>query len=62
MHPRTPMLIAGGFAVLLVAGGITWALWPEPPPPDEPDEVEDKDTGMTREETEELMRTIGYVQ
>lgn len=61
MKQRTPMLVAGALAVLLVAGGATWALWPEPPPPDEP-EAADQDTGMTRDETEELMRTIGYVQ
>ena len=34
-------------------------LWPEPPPPP-PDIVDD--TGLTRFQTEELMREIGYVQ
>ena len=51
-----------GLACLLLSlGGVTaWALWPEPEP--EPDPVVDGDTGMTRAETEDLMRTIGYVQ
>ena len=39
----------------------TWSLffWPEPEP--EP-ENKPSDTGLTREETEALMRKIGYVQ
>ena len=57
-----PLLIAGAALLLTVGGGVAaWALWPEPEP--EPEEVtEDKDTGLTRDQTEELMRTIGYVQ
>lgn len=53
-----------GIAVLLlvVAGGTTAALWPEPEEPDEPEVVEDNDTGLSRFQTEEMMRTIGYVQ
>ncbi|MFT5683807.1 MAG: hypothetical protein ACI8RZ_004739 [Myxococcota bacterium] len=52
-----------GIAVVLlaVAGGTTATLWPEPDP-EEPEVVEDTDTGMSRFQTEELMRTIGYVQ
>jgi hypothetical protein len=48
--------------LLAVAGGATAALWPEPDEPEEPEVAEDKDTGMSRFQTEELMRTIGYVQ
>ncbi len=48
-------------SLLAVAGGVTaWALHEEPPPPTEVAEVED--TGMTDDQTEELMRAIGYVQ
>ena len=45
---------------LLIVGGIVFALRPKP----EPEVIlpKDTDTGFTRHETEELMRTIGYVQ
>lgn len=57
-----PVIVVAAVALLALGGGIAaWVLWPEPEP--EPEEVaEDKDTGFTRDETEELMRTIGYVQ
>ncbi len=58
---RKPMLIFGGLAVALVTGGVVWVAWPEPPPEEPPEPVVD-DTGLTRDETEDLMRTIGYVQ
>lgn len=48
-------------SVLLVAGG-AWMMWPAPEPEPEPEALEDKDTGLDRNETEELMRTIGYIQ
>ena len=53
-----------GVAVVLLAaiGGTTAALWPEPEEPEEPEVVEDNDTGLNRFQTEEMMRTIGYVQ
>ena len=53
-----------GLAVLLLAvvGGTAAALWPEPEEPEEPEVVEDNDTGLNRFQTEEMMRTIGYVQ
>lgn len=46
--------------LLLGAGGALgwWKLRPSPPPT----EPEGEDTGPGREETEELMRVIGYVQ
>jgi hypothetical protein len=44
---------------LIIIGSIGFILL-EPEP--EPEETSEKDTGMTRHETEELMRTIGYVQ
>ena len=49
--------------VLLVVagGGVAWWLTPEPEP--EPvDEQGFRDTGMSAEAQEELMRSIGYVQ
>ena len=46
--------------VLCIGGVAAWAMWSEPEP--EPEPVVDGDTGMTRAETEDLMRTIGYVQ
>lgn len=46
---------------VIIVGGIGFVLYtPEPEP--EPIEEPDTDTGLTRHETEELMRTIGYVQ
>jgi len=47
--------------LLVGLGAAGWMLFPEPEPPPEPVVVEDEE-GMTDEETEELMRTIGYVQ
>lgn len=41
-------------------GAIVFVFRPEPTP--EPTLEKDTDTGLTRHETEELMRTIGYVQ
>lgn len=58
---RLPLLLATALVLALLGGAGAWLLWPEPPPPEEP-AAEDKDTGLTRDETEELMRTIGYVQ
>lgn len=57
-----PLIISGLLSALLLAGGGAWMLWPEPEPEPEPEALEDTDTGMTRHETEELMRTIGYIQ
>jgi len=48
------------FGLLVGLGAAGWALYPEPEVVPEP-VVEDEE-GMTDEETEELMRTIGYVQ
>jgi len=50
-----------GLVVLAVAGGVAW--WTEPEA--EPEPVAEhgfRDTGMTAEAREELMRSIGYVQ
>jgi hypothetical protein len=57
MKPKPIILLS----FLLIASGATWALWPEPEPEPEP-ELEDIDTGLTRMQTEEMMRSIGYVQ
>lgn len=59
---RRPLLVGAALLALgLVGAAVAWLAWPEPPPP-EPEAVEDGDTGLTREQTEEMMRTIGYVQ
>lgn len=57
-----PLIFGGALSALLLAGGGAWVLWPEPEPEPEPEALEDKDTGLDRFETEELMRTIGYIQ
>ena len=56
---RMPLLFGLTVALALVAAGAAWALWPEAPEP-EPEVA--ADTGLTRDETEDQMRTIGYVQ
>lgn len=47
--------------LIVVVGGISYAIY-EPEIDSPPTEEKDSDTGLTRHETEELMRTIGYVQ
>lgn len=47
--------------LLIIAGSIGYALY-EPESDISDIEEKDSDTGLTRHETEELMRTIGYVQ
>ena len=48
------------FLLIVIVGGISYALYE--PETEAPITEEDSDTGLTRHETEELMRTIGYVQ
>ena len=43
---------------LLALGGLAWALRPAPTPP----APRAEDSGMSPAQTEELMRSIGYVQ
>jgi hypothetical protein len=43
------------------AGGAWWVLRPEPPPA-EPEVAEATEADPSREQTEDLMREIGYVQ
>ena len=58
MSKRNRILLT--IAVLAIGGGATaWTLWPEA---EEEESFEDKDTGLTRDQTEDMMRTIGYVQ
>ena len=61
MSKRVKVVIA---TVLLasIAGGAAYALWPEEPEEPEVEEIFDRDTGMSRQQVEEMMRTIGYVQ
>ena len=47
-----------GLAITCLVG--LYFLFPEPEP--ESETVEDADTGFTRHETEERLRSIGYVQ
>lgn len=55
--------IAGALAVAASAGGVAWCFWPEPPPPPEPEAALEADGAEpTRDETEDFMREIGYVQ
>lgn len=59
--PNRLPLILGAVALLAVGiGGAVWALQPEPEP--EAPAEEPDDSGLTRDETEAQMRTIGYVQ
>ncbi|MCB9746666.1 MAG: hypothetical protein H6740_29090 [Alphaproteobacteria bacterium] len=48
--------------VLLVAGGIGVALWPEEPPPEPELDEPDGDSGMTEEQRIRMMEEIGYIQ
>lgn len=54
-------LIAAAVAALGLAGGVGWWWLPDPEPEPEPT-AEPDDTGLSRDETEAQMRTIGYVQ
>ena len=47
------------FAGLLLSGIGIYLLWPQP---EQKEEKKSDDTGLTREQTEDLMRKIGYVQ
>ena len=60
--PKRPLfaVLAGALVVAMLIGVATFVLWPEPPP-DVPDAPKG-DTGMTDEQKEQMMRTIGYVQ
>ena len=46
-------------AGIFLSGLGIYFFWPQP---QEPEEKKVDDTGLTREQTENLMRTIGYVQ
>jgi len=58
---KTRSLLIGLAGVLFLAvGGVWWRQ--QEPEPEEAREDEADETGMTADEREELMRTIGYVQ
>ena len=51
-----------GFVILCAVGiGIWWAQRPQPEPEPET-KLEEGDTGFSRQEVEDRMRAIGYVQ
>lgn len=54
--------IAGALAIAASAGGAVWFFWPEPPPPEPEAALQADDAQPTRDETEDFMREIGYVQ
>jgi len=54
--------IAGVLAVAASTGGVAWFFWPEPPAPEPEAVLEADDAQPTRDETEDFMREIGYVQ
>lgn len=55
--------IAGAIAALIAVGVAAYMLWPEELPPPEPEAaLEADDAQPTRDETEDFMREIGYVQ
>ncbi len=58
MSSRLPLILGLVVGGLGVGGLLTWVMWPEPPPP--PPELSDEE--RTRQETEDHMRSIGYVQ
>jgi hypothetical protein len=62
LAPKRPLfpILAGAVVAAALGGAAAFALWPEPPvvKPDAPK----GDTGMTDEQKEQMMRTIGYVQ
>lgn len=58
---RLPLILGLLASLAVVGGGLAFALWPEPEPEPEEDATAE-DTGMSRNETEAQMRTIGYVQ
>ena len=49
-------------ALAAAAGVSWWWLRPEPPPPSPPEVADAEEADPSREETEDLMREIGYVQ
>jgi hypothetical protein len=57
-----PLIFGGALSTLLLFSGGAWMLWPAPEPEPDPEALEDQDTGLDRIETEDLMRTIGYIQ
>lgn len=59
-NKKRTLVIAAVCAVIGVSAGVAVALWPKDPPPK--DETADDDTGMSRRQTEAMMREIGYVQ
>ena len=60
---RLPLVLAGLLPLAVVGGGLAVALWPRPSD-DEPlaGTTAGDDTGVSRSQTEERMRAIGYVQ
>lgn len=61
-RPRKPLRIALGVLVLLSAGGLAaWHFWPHSPRKKDA-QAQKSDTGLNRQQVDQLMRQIGYVQ
>ena len=52
----------GGLLTMGLGGGVWWVTRPEPPPEPVEDVAAADEKDPSREETEDLMRKIGYVQ
>jgi hypothetical protein len=61
MKRLAPMLALVA-AVLAAVGVAVWLHHDEPEPEPEPPSIEEGETGLSRDATEERMRAIGYVQ
>jgi len=57
---RRKLVVLAGLVVVMGAGGAFWLTIEVPPP--EPEVADAEEADPSREETEDLMRKIGYVQ
>lgn len=60
---RWILWLVSATAVAGVGGGVAWwRFGPKPVPPEQGSAEDPKDTGMDRQQQEEMMKSIGYVQ
>ena len=62
MSPTRKLVMALTGLGLVLAGAVAWMVIEEPEPEPEPEVAEAEEADPSREETEDLMRKIGYVQ